>query len=697
MKTFVIIVFILITVSLEAFPQKNFMVVDTTRAIALKEVIIQAEKSDEKLQKIPASASLISQQRIQVQEIQALTDLSARIPNFFIPDYGTRLTTPVYIRGIGSRIGAPSVGLYVDNIPYFDRGSFNFQFLDLKKIEVLRGPQGTLYGRNTMGGLIKIYTTDPTNKQEGDLRVNYGNDNQIHTMFRFNQPVSKKMQVLLDGSFLHRDGFFTNTFNNKKADGLNTWSGRIKMAYHASRKMKIICSADYEKNDQNGYPYGLYNDSLQTGNPVNYNQPSAYNRDLFSSGLNVNYIGNRFIVSTATSYQYLNDHQRIDQDFLPVSLFYVRQDRIHHTVAQEFTIHSKNNVRLQWLAGAFGFLRFKNKQVGVDFDGIYNTRYHLQNKNKTYNQPTKGAAIYGQVSYPFWKFTVTGGLRMDYEVSRLAYNYDLVLTTSDTIHTNFDHHLQFTQILPKITVSFPLKENINTYVAVTRGYKTGGFNSTFERKEDQTYAPEYSINYETGIKSSLYHNRVKANLCLFYIDWRNQQVYQPIPSGQGAMLKNAGHSISRGVEIELLAMVHKNLEVWTSFGYNHAQYLHYKKDSLHIYDGNHLVYIPSFTLNAGFDYSIYLSNTSPIKKILLNMNYQRLGRMYWNDSNTAYQDDYGLLNGRLSFEAKKMAVGLWSKNMLNARYYSFYFEELGNAYVQQGTPFQIGLFIQKKF
>ena len=156
--------------------------VDTLKIVDVEEVlIIAAPKENRKLRELPNAVTLLSQQDMQAAQVNSIKNLTALVPNIFIPDYGSRLTSAVYIRGIGSRINTPSVGLYVDNIPYIDKSAFDFNYSDIERIDVLRGPQGTLYGRNAMGGLIKVHTKSPFSYQGTDFRIGAGTHNQYNT------------------------------------------------------------------------------------------------------------------------------------------------------------------------------------------------------------------------------------------------------------------------------------------------------------------------------------------------------------------------------------------------------------------------------------------------------------------------------------------------------------------------------------
>ena len=351
-----------------AFSQVDTVYRRVPRIVDLEVVTIQAEKVTTKLQETPIAVSMIAAKTIDQENINTMADLSARIPNFFVLDYGSKMSPPVYSRGMGLRRDVqPSVGLYVDNIPYFEKGSFNFEFLDIDKIEVLRGPQGTLYGRNTMGGLIKVYTQDPKGLFGGYIKTDYGSYNQSKTSLHINQPISSKFYSVFNAAYAHGDGFFTNHFTNKKADAYNTYAGRFKLTYRPNNDFKATFSVDFERNNQLGYPYAIYNTDTQKADDINYNRESAYDRDQLSVGLNIEQIGNWFVFNSSTGYQYMDDKFFIDQDFSPADMYFIDQNRKHHTLYQELNIHSKPEAKITWLFGSMYFKQFTDKGVDVTY------------------------------------------------------------------------------------------------------------------------------------------------------------------------------------------------------------------------------------------------------------------------------------------------------------------------------------------
>ncbi len=679
----------------------NFAVAqsDTSMYSNIDTIVIQASKNGLQEKDAPLLVSVINTETFNNLKIDDIGDLNSLVPNLFMQTHGTRLTSPIYIRGIGSRINSPAVGLYVDGIPYFDMGSFNFEMFDVEKIEVLRGPQGTLYGRNTMGGLINVITAQPVDHREMSLTSMYGNYNRLKTVAHYNQPLGKNLIMVLDGAYARSDGFFENTYLNAPADNYYTYAGRMKLQYKPSKRLSVNYVLNYERSRENGYPYAVYDTTTQQADDISYDQPSSYYRDMLSSGLKVTYKNEKFVLQSSSSYQLLVDTQRIDQDFTALNLLFVDQNRKYQTFVEELSIRSTAASKIKWIAGVFGFKNLRDKNVEVYYNQDAVTLFHLPSemvKYKAYYMPEEGAAAYGQVSIPLGNFNLTTGIRVDYENDFFTYRYDLAMLGQVYPREAVDTFNTYFEVLPKLSLSYRFSDNAFTYLTFAKGYKSGGFNSTFERDEDISFDPEYSYNYEAGVKLNLFDRKMRVNASVFYIDWLNQQVYQPVPSGQGAMLKNAGHSMSRGAELEINLFPAKGLKAWIYGGYDDARYLSYVKDDETDYSGNKIPYIPEYTASTGFEYLKSL-NGNIFKSVGLTINYSLVGNFYWNDANTAYQKTYGLLNANIALNTNHVSFGFYGRNLLNTQYNAFYFEALGHSYVQQGNPMQISGFVKVKF
>lgn len=500
----------------------NTLPKDTTKVIDIEEVVVIASpKETGKLRELPNAVSLISQKDMQANQITTLKNVSALVPNFFMPDYGSKITSAVYIRGIGSRINTPAVGLYVDNIPYIDKSAFDFNFYDIERIDILRGPQGTLYGRNTMGGLIKVHTRSPFSYQGTDVKLSYGSKSNYRSAslthyHRWNEHFAFSAGGYYEGS----DGFFRNAYNGKKIDNMEAGGGRIRAIWLPSDNLKLDFTIGYDYSDEGGYPYyytGALNKSKEEYKEhigkISYNRDCGYRRGLFNTGLNIEYQGNSFIMNAVTGYQNLTDRMYLDQDFLPVDIYNIEQKQRINTLSEEITFKSKKNQRWIWVTGASGFYQWLHTDAPVTFqsEGI---QWLENNINKgmassgmpinlkilsetmpvpgIFDTPVLGAAIFHQSTFNhllFENLSATVGLRLDYEKNKIDYNSSVAMNiqmymagkpmgkpmeqAAEFIGKLDDDHVQ---LLPKFALKYDFNKQNNIYATVSRGFRSGGYN-----------------------------------------------------------------------------------------------------------------------------------------------------------------------------------------------------------------------------
>jgi outer membrane receptor protein involved in Fe transport len=487
---------------------------------------------------------------------------------------------------------------------------------------------------------------------------------------------------------MHSDGYFTNLFTGKKADNLNTGNGRIRLDWRVKPNLTLSWVNSFDGLDQGGYPYAELDPETRKAGAVNYNDYSSYRRNIFSSGLSLTYIADRFSLNAQTALQYLKDKQAVDQDFTVENIYFAEQLQKQTAVSEEITFKSNTSGLYRWLFGAFAFYQ------GIDNDIILQYKRDNYSTDKLYHTPTKGISFYHQSVFDnllIDRLSLTLGIRYDYEKAS-----DKYIAYKDTIDNYrletdaFDSRMDFNQLTPKAAIQYSFTPSQIFYVSATKGYKTGGFNTSFEREEDRTFAPEYSWNYEVGSKMKFFQNRLQAEVCLFYIDWKNQQIYQNLPSGKGSMLKNAGRSESKGAEISLQAEPVKGLSLQANGGYTCAKFKEYQRTETLNYAGNFLPLVPEKTLFLGFNYTVP-GFKRWFDRIMLNMNYSGVGPLYWSEDNAISQPYYGQLNGNLMITKGLATFSLWAKNITNEDYFAFYFESMGKQFVQKGKPFTMGV------
>lgn len=652
---------------------------------ALDEVVVNGFKH-ENAKNAPMSVSTMGSNFIHNNELTGIRDLTGVFANFFMPDYGARQNAPIYIRGIGSKTNSPSVGIYVDGMPYYDRSAMDMDLAGVSGIEMMRGPQGTLYGRNSTGGLINIYTYSPLDYQNTLARISYGSRNDIQLAMSHYHKLTERFGVSLSANYRHNNGFFRNAFTGKKADDINVFSSRLGLAWKPSDIWTMRLNVIYDHSTQGGYPYGLYDTNDNKVEKVNYNRAGAYKRNMVSAGMNWLYEGKHFNFNSQTSFQHSKDRQNIDQDFTPNDLYFVFASMKQSLYSQEFTLRSKpTKSKYQWILGAFSF--YQQGDYAVETQNIAKN----VSTPKYYDTPTWGVAFYHQSTYDIThRLTAAVGLRYDFEKAKnkyQAYQYTLGTATSPTPTDTLNRKLHFNQFTPKFTLRYKLGNSKMVYASVSRGYKAGGFNTTFKTAEHYTFEPEYNWNYEIGTKLSFFDQKLLAEASVFYIDWKNQQVTTTIP-GVGNIINNAGHSDSKGLELSLTVRMLKGLELQANYGYTYARFLNYAKSNKQNFTGNMLPMVPRQTLTIMANYTID-NIGSCIDRLMFNATLTGVGKVYWTEDNAMKQPFYTLLNLKIAATKGRFTWEIWSKNTTDTRYMTYAFAASAN-YAQQGKPFMLG-------
>lgn len=512
---------------------------DSLRNFDIEEAVVVAQpKETRQLRKQPLSVSLFDATALQNRKVEAVKELSALAPNFFMPDYGSRITSACYIRGIGSRINTPAVGLYVDNVPYVDKSAYDFSFQGIDRVDVLRGPQGTLYGRNTMGGLIRIFTANPITHHGTDVTAGIGTAAKSygtmsrHAAFTTYLHPAQRMGLSIGGYYEGRNGYFKNAFTNKMQDGSEAGGGRLRWAWQPTEVVKLDWTSSYEYSDEKACPYYLlgqttsFADGFKTAADNNswgtleQNRPSRYRRSLFNTGLNVEHRLPRVVLTSITAFQHLTDRLFMDQDFTANDVFSLCQKQRMSTITEEVALKSPTNTarRWTWTTGAFAMYQHLNTSCPVNFyaDGITylnnEVGSHMPQQPKIdlaftgtdlpfvaeLKTPSVNAALFHQSTINLVAgLSATIGLRLDYDHRELnlasgvasvngvpyhfgmsmgpAMQFNTDLTADPTINGQLKHDNW--QVLPKLAFNYTLPRDLgNVYVSVAKGYRAGGYN-----------------------------------------------------------------------------------------------------------------------------------------------------------------------------------------------------------------------------
>ncbi len=718
---------------------------DADTAILVDKVQVTAIKQGTVLRAQPVAATTVGGRTIEREGIEAPKQIARRVPNLHMPDYGSRMTSSIYVRGLGARIDQPVMGMNVDNMPVMNKDCYDTELTDIDRIEVLRGPQSMLYGRNTMGGVINIYTLSPLAYRGTRLRAEYGSGNTWRASASTYRRIGDDFGAALTARYMRSDGFFTNLATGERCDREESGGGRLKLQWRGKEGLRIDNTLAFSLLDQGGYPYAYAGQELlHEGQPVirpgeiRYNDPAGYRRTTVSDALTVRYDTERYSVASIASYQYADDAMTLDQDFLPRSCFTLRQARTEHTATEELVFRSREEGRYRWLAGAFGFYRRSTMEAPVRFkrDGIDELILANANRNPTFRyetdaqelllasdfrNPTWGAALYHESTLTVGRWQFTAGLRIDYERTQLEYRsraefpYRLSVdgAPAGTYTAAIDDRdalvRSYLELLPKATAMYRFDRECNLYLSVAKGCKSGGFNTQIfsdilqEKLKGRmlsgvddsdpaamSYAPETSWNFELGGRFSCAGGLVRGDLALFWIECRDQQLTVfPQGTSTGRMMTNAGRSRSLGAEVSLQLVPCNDVTIDASYGYTDARFVRYD-DGHADYAGNRIPYAPAHTFALGAEWSIS-TGVEWLGAVVLRAGAHGAGHIEWNEANTLRQPFYLLADASIRLEQRRYALDFWGRNLCDARYDVFYFKSMGNEFVQRGRPRTIGI------
>ena len=502
---------------------------DTSRIVDLDEIIVVSEPKDlHLLRQQPLSSTLFSATEMKQLNLRDLRDVSAFVPTFVMPHYGSRYTSSMYVRGIGSRVNSPAVGLYLDNVPVVNKSMLNFHVYDVDRIDVLRGPQGTLYGQNTEGGLVRMYTRSPLNYQGTDVNLSFGTALYRKAEMSHYNKVNDHLGFSLGGFYQGQQGFIDNSTTGDHADKFDEGGARARLQWQPTQRFMLDLSADYQYVKQNGFAYGEM--SLTGGDTKDpyTNRQGEYQRHMLTTGLGLSYQADWADVKYTASWQYLNDDMLMDIDYRPQDYMHMEQAQLQNALTQELTLKSRTTGPWHWTSGAFysyqalktvapvyfdpamndylsqmiqdyayyGMLNSMAKRMGqeaaaamIERAGGCHIRLDMDPIPGYFRTPQHNYGLFHQSDIDLTKrLILTLGLR--YDVSQTAIDYftvgsmhldESVMGTQikANVISQLEHEekASFEQWLPKFGLTYKLDaQGSNIYAQVAKGYRAGGFN-----------------------------------------------------------------------------------------------------------------------------------------------------------------------------------------------------------------------------
>lgn len=703
----------------------------------LKASVVSVSKVNALLDKASASVITVSSRDAREKKIEAPKALSSLVPNLHIPDYGSAMTSSIYVRGIGSRMENPSIGLYVDEVPVLDKNMFDTDFLDIQNINFISGPQGTLFGRNAMMGVLSVETLKPSAQNKNFVSLGFGSGGAKEASALLGNDV-----LMLAAKAFDLNGFYTNTYNDSKIDGGRGLSFRIKYRPYRREGRSSDYSLWVSYLNQGGWPYRQMGDDGAMA-PLSFNDRNHYSRlSLLASAREGFGIGNHRL-KNIVSLQMMGDKMSLDQDFTPASMFTLQQRQRQAALTEELIFKPSSGV--SWWdsqTGVFISAKYNRMHAPVNFlpDGIEtlilgNANSHIPPFvgrlafeeesfiiGSDFDLFYQNTALYHESWFTFglWKFTA--GIRADFEYQHMAYDsratvhYALPprMPSFKELETVFEGSIDnsWLQIVPKVAVRYGTEKDY-LYASAAGGFRAGGFNtqifsdmlqnlmtanlmdafgvhidgySTTADASSTEYKPEESWNFEAGGRTSFSAGASSFILAAsaFDIECRNQQItIFPRGNATGRLMANAGRSRSFGADGSLSWL-------WNGFradvraGWCHATFREYN-DNINDYAGRHIPYAPVATWYGALGRHFSFAGKT-LKGLSLSVSACGTGRIWWNEDNSLWQKAYCLFGADASVDFDRFQVFAHASNLFEKDYGVFCFKSVGNTFIQRGRP-----------
>jgi iron complex outermembrane recepter protein len=573
-----------------------------------EEIVVTARRTEESLQDVPASVSAFNGAALERLGATEATGLQGAVPNLnVVQGRGSSNATNVYIRGVGQpdalQTFDPAVGFYVDGVYYSRIRGTQMELFDLERVEVLRGPQGTLYGKNTIGGAISVITRRPGDEPHTNASLTIGEYNQGEVRVSASTPITDNFAI--GGAFFAatRDGYVTNPTTGEEYNDRNVWGARFQTAWDPTSQFSVDFAVDYTEED-NALTMGQATNSLTnvigasvypvpTPTPeftfhaeATPGLPNSSVMDHGGASLRLGYdLGNGWTIKSITGYRELSYADYVDIDATTVELGDVFVAVDQDQISQELQAIYEGD-RLTVVSGLYYLQENITSHQEAYADAFVAGFLGLTSFTRTVDDDleTTSTAAYVNASYDLTeRLSISGGVRYTEEEK------DYFRTTSQ-FYSNpafnglpffFDANQTWDDTSGMVSLDYRLSDNVLLYGRVAQGFKSGGFNGRAnDPGTEQPYDPETVLSYELGAKTDWMDGRVRANLAIFHNDYEDFQARvsrvvtspsQPVPGPDFAVL-NAGALDINGAELELTYLPIENLRLDAQIGYLNAEY-----------------------------------------------------------------------------------------------------------------------------
>lgn len=682
----------------------------------IEEVIVTAERREANLQDVPIAVSSFSADNLAARQVSSIGDLQTMVPNLSV-HVGDANNAVVYIRGIGQvdsvAFFEPGVGIYLDDI-YLGRAQGAFlDVVDVERIEILRGPQGSLYGRNSVGGAIKYVSTAPTDEFTGNVSAHLGNYDRRDLKLSLSGPFTEQLKGRLTLANMQHEGYSKNQFDGQRDGDRDTFFARAVLQFDPSEDFSVQLAVDYSDSD----PKRSRTPSKETPIAVLLGPTFAADTDPFvvnadfnttefteTRGFSLNaswQLSDKLSLKSISSYRELDYGTELDLDGTPINAFGIYYFNKQDQSSQEFQLQYQTD-DLSVVAGLYYF----NEQ-GQTFDGgVFANIFSASSGDGFFE--TDSYAVFGQIDYDISEqLTAIVGFRYTKETKsyrRIAENFNLAalavanpalanpnsdlirsIRGQGTVISGNPDDADFSNFSPKLGLKYQLNEDANFYASYSTAFKAGGFNGRVTSDALTPFDEETLTSLEAGIKTQWLDNRLRINAAIFRNQYDDLQLSSFEASANGASIlpvfTNAGEAVMKGAELEITAMIGDGLTANINIGYLDAEYREYiatnpsNSSLIDISDQRELVNAPELDTQFGLRYDFPAWQWGQLS-LLGDISYRSKTYLEVNSQETLAQSGYSIINAAIMLAASDDSWNLMlgGKNLSDKEYRTHAFD-----------------------
>ncbi|MES2781423.1 MAG: TonB-dependent receptor [Pseudomonadota bacterium] len=681
---------------------------DTTAEDATQEIVVSALRRDQNLQDVPAAVTAFNTETIENAGIEKPLDFINLTSNVNLVETQNSGNAFIIIRGITqARNSEPSVAVVIDGVQQVNPAAFNQELVDIAQIEVLKGPQGGLYGRNAIGGAIIITSQKPTDEFSGSIKAGIDNGFGWNVRAGISGPLSDTVKYRVSGSYRDTKGYLRNTFLNEDADPVKDLSVRGNLLFEPGNGWTADLRASYARLETQALYFNIVNDVNDVSLPIRVNNRGINNRDILNVAAKFSYEGDGFTATSITSYDTVKEILTGDAfDFRPVNESFLfrpanspfgfglgfgidiaqSQYLDVKAVSQEIRIESPKNDKLFWMFGGYYIdtQRFISTGNLVDFgQGVFPV-YRTPSTNPASPQQTFLAdsqnnfawAVFGNLGYEFSdQFRVDASLRYDRDK-----RVNTTLTPTVFLPnvpgfpqgvTGEKRRATFDDLQPKVTLTYQPSDDVTLYGGYSRGFRSGGFNQTGVGGVASSngivgvsdiFKDETASTFEVGVKTRLLDRKLTLNAAAYSTDSKNSYFFVFLAANSTQNLGNVPKTKIQGFEIEANFRPTSDIQLNAAAGYTFSEIKEFPDASA---IGNEAPLISRYTYNLGFQYTPQLTDTLDG---LFRVDYRRTGKTWWEPFNTTVRQPVDLVDARLGVNSDSWTMAAFASNLFNEKY-----------------------------